>query len=494
MSLDSRSNKKIFASSNTRSTYQKLLALFAGSILPWSFAPSDYYWLSIASPAILLLLWHKYPKYTFINGFLFGCGFFGCSVFWIYISIHTYGNASPFLAGLITAIFIAYLALFPATQGLLYRYIPCTNNAGKFLFTFPLSWIICEYLRGTLFTGFPWLFLGYSQINTPLKNFAPIGGIYLLSFLTAFIAGGIVYLWYTRNYIRRLIVALTILGLWLGAIAAGKILWDRPVGKPMSVALIQGNIPLEIRWQKDQLTNTLDTYYQLTKKSLNKNIIVWSEGAIPSASSAVQNFTNKLSYLAQKYHTTILAGTFVTAQNQTYNAFISFGANSNIYLKRHLVPFGEYLPLKNISGTLLKFFDIPMSDLSRGNNRQPPFIIDGITIAPFICYEITYPNLVTEYLPQAELLITVSEDSWFGKSYAARQHLEMARMRSLETGRDQLMVTNTGITAIIDHRGNIVAKAPSFQTAVLTGVVQPREGTTPYVKWKNYIRSLFRTK
>lgn len=463
-------------------TVQNLIALLAGGILPLAFAPFGYYPIAFVAPAILLFLWkNNSPKAAALNGFLFGIGFFGIGVSWVYISIHTYGNTSPLLAGLITALFILYLALFPTIQGLLLNYFFKKNNALKLLLAFPLTWVLFEYLRGWLITGFPWLLLGYSQIDSTLGNLAPIFGVHGISFAIVLISGVLIFLWQSKNKTTRLSVIITLLGLWLGTSALNKIHWVKPEGKLIQVTLIQGNIPQAMKWQEDQLQNILATYTQLTQQHWDSQIIVWPEAAIPNFQHQVTNFINQISVVAAKNHTNIITGIMVAEDHKFYNGIITLGKNHRTYRKRHLVPFGEYLPLENILGKLLKFFDIPMSNLSSGDTQQPSFIVNGITIAPFICYEIIYPDLVLDYLPQAQLLLTISDDSWFGKSIAAAQHLEMARMRSLETGRYQLMVTNNGITAIINHRGKIITRLAQFKRDTLTDQIQLMHGTTPYV-------------
>lgn len=467
---------------------QSLIALLAGSILPLAFAPFGYYPIAFISPAILLWLWTKNsPKIAALHGFLFGVGFFGIGVSWIYISIHTYGYTTPLLAGFITSLFIIYLALFPATQGFILSYFYKKNSAIKLLLAFPLTWVVFEYLRGWLLTGFPWLFLGYSQIDSPLRGIAPIFGVYGISLLITFVAGILVMLVRTKNQVTRLSLTAILLGIFFGTNALHKIEWVKLDNKKIKVTLIQGNIPLEMKWQSGQMQNILNIYTRLTSQHWDSKLIVWSEAAIPGSANQAAHFIKQLSATAAKNNSTIITGVIVSQNNKNYNGAITLGKDHLTYLKRHLVPFGEYLPLKNIFGNLLKFFSIPMSDLSSGASQQPPFIVNNINLAPFICYEIIYPSLVLDYFPKAQLLVTISDDSWFGKSIATAQHLEMARMRSLETGRYQLMSTNTGITAIIDQRGQIISQLPNFTRATLTHEIQLISGLTPYVKiWKHY--------
>lgn len=468
-----------------------LFALIAGAILPLAFAPFKIRILAFLSPALLLFIWQKNtPKKAFFHGLLFGLGFFSFGVYWVYNSIHTYGNASPFLAAFITGTLIIALALFIALQGYLFALFHTQVTLTKHLLAFPFYWVLLEWLRGIVLSGFPWLYLGYSQISSPLRGLAPIFGVYGVSFAVALTSGAMIAIlenilekkW--RNVLIAIIILLTI---WtVSALFANKI-WSKPT-KAMQVSLIQGNVPQELKWQDQEIPNILEKYQQLTEKNWQSNLIIWPEDAIPLFNWQAEKYLKKINALAAKHNTTIITGIPVQNRltNNYYNGLMALGNNHSYYLKRHLVPFGEYFPLKFITKYLLDYLQIPMSDFTEGNERQPDFLADNIIIAPAICYEIAYAYKVLDFFPQAHLIVNVSDDSWFGKSIAANQQLEIAQMRSLETNRYQLTCTNTGITAIIRPNGSIAEQSPTFTEAVLTGKIFAMSGTTPWMIFGKY--------
>lgn len=472
--------------------YASVLLFIFGAILSLAFAPFGYYPLALFSLAMLLYVWINTQKVNQNSyyGFLYGLGFFSFSVYWLYISIHNYGNANSILAIIITAIFIFYLAIFFALFGFVFTKFFPKNNLLKVLLIFPAGWTLTELLRGWLFTGFPWMFLGYSQIDSPLRGYAPLFGVYGISFLTAYSAAVLIAIFRTKKLLQRIIIIIFSLLIWLGGAILAKIDWTKPDTKEMSVSLVQANIPQEVKWQILERKDILQNYFNLTKNNLTE-LVVWPEAAIPAFPYQVKNFLNKIDNLTKNNHSTVITGILIDKTKNTkdiyYNAMMSFGAFHNTYLKRHLVPFGEYVPFESIFGNFMKYFAIPMSDLIAGDSKQADFIVNDFVIAPFVCYEIAYPYLVLNYLPKAGLLITISDDSWFGKSIALAQHLEIARMRSLETGRYQLVVANTGLTAIVNSFGEIVAKAPAFSSYVLKGKIQIRAKATFFVCFGKYL-------
>lgn len=477
------------------------VSFILGAITVLGFAPFNYYLVVFFSLGMLLFIWINSGKSTAeINsaavlnaslGYCFGLGFFGFSVFWIYISIHNFGNANAFLSSFITLIFILYLALFPALTGyILTRFFP-KNNFRKFLLAFPALWVLVECFQGWFLTGFPWMNLGLSQIDSPLRGFAPIFGIYGVSFFTVFTAGLIVNIFLAKKLWQKILLIILIILLWTLSGFLTQIAWTKQSGKELTVSLIQANISQELKWEPLERENILQKYLELTKPNLNSNLIVWPEAAIPAFPRQVSDYLNKLQKLIKQNHTTIITGIPLSdstnGKELYYNGMLSFGNNENKYLKRHLVPFGEFVPLQWLVGNFMSYFAIPMSDFTSGNGAQPDFVINDIVIAPFVCYEIAYPAQVLDYFPRAGLIITISDDSWFGKSIALAQHLAIARMRSLETGRFQLVVANTGFTAIINSAGKIQDLAPAFKDAVLNGNVQIRTGTTFWVLAGHYL-------
>lgn len=467
-----------------------LLVFCLGAILPFAFAPFSVYSLAFIAPAVLLYQWQRStPWQAFIKGGIFGLGFYGVGVSWVFISIHTYGNASAGVAGLITFAMISVLAIGPATQGYVLTRVFGKKNPSVFcLAAFPAAWVIWEWLRSLPLNGFPWLYLGYSQMHTPLRGFAVLVGVYGVSLTVAMICGCLVLL-ATRQLLS---VKLTALGILLALLISGWWLTNRPwtqaSGKPLAVTLVQANISQSLKWQPGQFEHIVQTYLDLSQPYWRQSrLIIWPEAAIPAFPEQIPNLLTQLDQTAAASHSTLLLGVLLgdLSKKQYYNGILLLGADHGDYRKRHLVPFGEYTPLAAVFAFLINYWQIPMSDFTAGPTQQPALTAAGIKIAPFICYEIAYPLQVLRYAHDSELLINISDDSWFGQSMASAQQAEMAQMRALETGRFILLGANTGITGIIDPFGNFAAILPAHQAAALTGTITPMHGQTPLMRW-NY--------
>jgi len=381
------------------------------------------------------------------------------------------------------------MALYPATQGLLMTHVfKNKSNAVKCLFVFPSSWVIWEFLRGWIFTGFPWLFLGYSQSDTMLRGYAPIIGVYGISLIIAVISGSLVILATRERPKVKLICGLLIVALLFGGWELSKQQWTKPVpvDKPIKVSMIQGNIHQQLKWQPEQMKKTLEIYKTLTEKNWDSQIIIWPEAAVPTFPHQIKPFINEMNQLAKQHHTYLIFGApiFNNQTKQYYNGMQLIGAGDSLYLKRHLVPFGEYIPLKNIFNGPMKYFKIPMSNFSAGAIKQPPFQVGKFKAATFICYEVAFPEEALRAIKNKEFIITISDDSWFGESLALAQHLQIAKMRALETGRYLLLSTNTGITAFINPIGKVTQVAPINKQAVLTSKILAMQGETPLMRWE----------
>ncbi|MBS0358696.1 MAG: apolipoprotein N-acyltransferase [Proteobacteria bacterium] len=471
------------------------LACFAGLILPLAFAPLNYYFIAVLSPLLLLFSWlHCSPKRAALRGFLFGLGFFGVGVSWIFVSIHVYGDTPIWLAGIFTALFVMALSCFPALQGYLLNQFFPKNNLYKIILAFPAIWVLIEWLRSWLFTGFPWLLLGYSQTDSALRGLAPIIGVYGISFVVL-LTSSILLLLFTRIVNNKIdwrgrisredyILIFFLFYIWFGSGALSHIEWTTSTGDKIQVSLIQGDIPQQLKWSPEYLQKSLSIYENLTKTHWRSELIVWPEAAIPLFLHDAKNFLRPLTETAKKHHSNLITG--IPIQNSTineyYNGIILVGQNEGIYHKRHLVPFGEFLPLQNWLRGIINLFNLPMSDFSPGPYKQENLKLGQWKIAPFICYEIAFSELVLSDLPEANLLMTLSNDAWFGHSLAPAQHLQMSRMQSLQTGRYQLVATNNGITALIKSDGKILDQLQPFTRGVLTGEVVPMLGATPWIK------------
>jgi len=467
-----------------------LLSLLAGAVAVAGFAPFGFWPLPVLSLAVLFgqLARTASVRSGFLIGLAWGLGFFLAGVSWVFVSLWVYGGMSVWLAGLATFLFCALLALFPATVGALQARWP-NAPALKAMLLIPLAWSVTEWVRGWLFTGFPWLDMGYSQVpNGPLAGYAPLIGVYGVSFLLALIAG--LLAWgvtprislASRAWALAAIVALAVSGQALHGIR-----WTTPEGAPTSVALLQGNIPQDMKWQPEKTLATLETYARMAAAS-PAQLIVLPETALPLFESALPDtYRAALTALGQHNGGDVLTGLPTgSLDGAYYNSVVSLGsAPSQRYNKVHLVPFGEYIPLKAVWGWVIEVLHIPLSDFARGAVDQRPLAIGGQRVAANICYEDAFGQEIIRQLPEASVLVNVSNLAWFGDSLAPWQHAQMSQMRALETGRMMLRATNTGLTAIIDAQGHVLASLPLFTAGSLAGKIQGYVGSTPYVRWGN---------
>jgi apolipoprotein N-acyltransferase len=368
------------------------------------------------------------------------------------------------------------------------------------LMALPALWTLAEWVRGWLFTGFPWLALGYAQVpGSPLAGYVPVAGVYGASFATALTAGLIVTLCMSpagndneeqvpaRRRSRAGLISFILVSLWAGGYALQLKDWTAPAGVPVSVSLLQGNIPQDMKWQPDSIEPTLDAYRELVVAS-RARLIVLPETALPLfLHEAPVEYLEGLAAHARHNGGDVLIGVPErTSSREYFNSAISLGlAPTQTYRKSHLVPFGEFIPLKPVFGWFFDFANIPLLDFARGADTQQPLELAGQRVAIDICYEDAFGAEIIRQLPQATLLVNVSNVAWFGRSVAPQQHLQISQTRALETGRYVLRATNTGMTAIIDHKGKVLQAAPEFTRATVSGEVQGYAGATPFVQWGN---------
>ncbi len=470
-----------------------VVALFAGAVLPLAFAPFGLYPIAVLVLTGLFLSWlTASPRRAALRGWLFGLGAFGGGIYWVQISIHHFGMPSIVFSVATTFVLVAFMALYPALAAFLARRFAGTSAAVSCLLLFPAVWTLVEWLRGWLFTGFPWLNVGYSQIGSPLSGAAPVLGVYGVCWLTA-LSAGLCCLLFIAKIAKRakrcLQTIAVLLGLWLGAGSLSFIGWTARSEQPFDVVLIQGNVPQQMKWHPDQRIPTLEKYLSLSIQHLDADVIVWPETAIPMFYREAEQFLGRLALLAQKYGTDFLIGVPFPDSDaeQYYNSMVRVGADISFYHKRHLVPFGEYLPLRDYLGPVADALGVRLSQFSAGETVQPPLLLAGHPAGISICFEDVFGEEVMDFLPEATLLVNASNDAWFGDSTAPHQHLEIARMRALEGGRYLLRSTNTGVSAIIDPKGRVSARSPQFEADALRETVYPYTGSTPYTVWGNWM-------
>lgn len=470
----------------TTHTRQVIACCVAGALYPFAFAPYGYYLLSLLCLTLLFYSWqHVSAKRAAIHAGLFAFIIFSTGCGWIFHSIVTFGGGSTFLGLLLTGMLALVMALFYSAQAYLFIRLRYGNHPLQWITLLPVLWAAFSYLRCHVFTGFPWLMVGYSQNNSFLSAYAPLIGIYGVNALCAFIGGCLLITIQGPNRRWRYFAIgciLIIIGL-NGQINNRR--WTHPEHKPLRASMIQGNIEQSIKWQPQQLRHTLNMYRSITQKHWQSDLIIWPEGAIPTFEREIKKpFLDPLSRLAKKNHSTIMTGLALMQSEQIYfNAIKLYGKNTGTYYKHHLVPFGEYYPMRSISNIVLSSLNIPMSDFTPGDRNQPPLTINQIKFAPFMCYEITYPDLVLDRAQNSNALVVLSDDSWFGDSAASEQQIQMAQWQALETQRPILYTTNNGVTAFINRYGQRQIQLPVNQRSVLTVTFQGVTGNTPLMRW-----------
>lgn len=465
-----------------------LLAVLAGALLTAAFAPFNQFYLAILAPGLLLWLWRgQTPRRAARRGLLFGLGHFGSGVYWVYISLHTYGKAPPAFAALATALLILYMALYPAAVGYLLNRFAARPEPSAWLLVAPALWAGLEWVRSWLFSGFPWLTLGDSQTDSWLGHLAPYLGVFGVSW-AALLMAGLVLLVLLHRW--RLAWGGLLLALWAGAWALGQITWVEADGKPLRISLIQGNIDQAQKWQPETLERTLELYATLTlKNAKDSDVVIWPETAIPLFFEDLDpKFISALEDLTRSQHIDILTGVPFGNWDKGifHNGVVAIGAERGAYHKRQLVPFGEYMPLRFLFNLFHNFVDIPMGDFTPGARDQPLIKAGGHPVGVSICFEAAFGSEIRLSLPDARFLVNVSNDAWFGDSLAPHQHLQIARMRAMEAGRPMARATNTGVSALIDARGRIITAGKQFDVEVIKGEIQPLRGATPFARWGDW--------
>ena len=465
-----------------------VVAFLAGATAVLGFSPFDHFPAALGALAILIHLWlgAASPRAAFGLGFFFGLGLFGAGVSWVYVSLNRFGAMPMPLAAAATLGFCAFLALFPALAGWIQARIARDSAAPVALraaLLIPAAWMLIEWSLSWFLTGFPWLSFGYTAIDDPLSGFAPVGGVYAVSLAMA-VAAGLVWcaaLGHARWIAAGALALMLACGYGLRATE-----WTAPVGEPLRVALIQGNVPQEMKFDPERYERTLEVYARLAEGS-DARLIVLPETAVPRFLDLVERpFLERLKAAAVRNGGDLLLGVPVrTAAGDYLNSVISLGVSPLAsYDKVHLVPFGEFVPPG--FGWIVRVLSIPLADFSRGATDQRPLAIAGQRVAVNVCYEDAYGAEIIRQLPEATLLVNVSNVAWFGDSLAPAQHLQIARMRALETGRVYLTAANTGITAAIWPDASVRQRMPQFVRGRIDFEVRGYRGATPYVRFGDW--------
>ena len=475
-----------------------LCSLLAGAGMVLSFAPFNFYlvaYIALAAFFYLLILSSDRAQ-TVQLGWIFGIGLFGTSTSWVFQSMYSFAQAPFLLAALFTFLFVIFLALQIALFGLIVSMFKRCSSTVRLLLVYPAAWVLIEWSRGWLFTGFPWLYVGHSQVDTWFAHFAPIGGSLMVSWVVALIAGALVVIFVHNNTdsaprLNR-IVGICTLAFTIGAAwSLSNKDWVESKGETLKVSLLQGNITQDKKWLPDNRAPSVEQYMEMTRENWGSDLIVWPETAIPGRFVDFNDLVIiPMQQEALDHNTHLLIGGFREISNgQLENSTLILGkgaSSADFYSKRHLVPLGEYIPLLEYLRWLGRWINIPFNNLSKGT-KTGLLTIGKHQAQISICYEDAFGEEIIDDLPEADYLVNVTNDGWFSHTLQPNQHMQIARFRALETGRYLLRATNTGLSGIIDHNGKILHSMPAYERGVVKGTISIFSGTTPYVKYGNYL-------
>lgn len=465
----------------------RFIFLVLGCLATTTFAPLGWFLLLpvLLLPFLYLCLTLS-PRDAARHGFWFGFGLFLSGTYWIYISVVVFGKAPVWIALLLMIGLVLLMSMWLWLTGWLISRL-AHGEPWWLLAVAPAGWVLIEWLRGWVLSGFPWLAVGYSQVDSPMAGWAPVVGVYGVSVLLILSITALLVAIMTRGRGQWIAIGIVIAP-WIVGGVLKTVDWTEPDGDAMRVTLIQGGISQDRKWLREQFRPTLEFYRAHTLSVPESDIVLWPEVAIPAASEYVEDYIRVLEDDARRTGQTILFGILEGYhvrgdKKQLYNSvFAVDGESRQMYRKRHLVPFGEYFPVPDNIRSWMRMMSLPHNDQLAGEAVQPLIRMrNGTELAVMICYEDAYGAEQLYALPDAGLLINVSNDAWFGDSIAPHQHLQIARMRSLEVGRAAIRSTNTGISAFIGADGKVLKSGPQFEPVMLTMDVEPRKGSTPYV-------------
>lgn len=491
--MDKKTLDFLFSVPSNWPILSRFIAFLLGSAMTLVFAPTEFYLLApfLILPILFVAL-ATTPRESASHFFYFGFGLFITGTYWIYISVHIYGNAAPWIAITLMTSLSLLMASFMWAAGWIISKLSL-GKPWRIFFIGPSVWVFMEWMRGWMFTGFPWFSQGYGQIDSALRGWAPIFGVYgvsmMLLFSTAAILISIVLTGKDRIAAISLIFLPWVIGSFLNLAK-----WTEAYGEPIRSTIIQGGVSQDKKWLPEQRQSILNFYRDATLLETESELIVWPEVAIPSLQDQNINFLNAINRDAKSNNQTVLVGILErevknNLSSKIYNSLLMLGSSEyQVYRKRHLVPFGEYFPVPNSVREWMRLRNLPFSDLSAGAEKQPLLTMaNGVNLAVAICWEDAFGAEQLYAFPDADLLINVSNDGWFGDSIAPHQHLQIARMRALEVGRYSIRSTNTGISAFIDPIGNLIKLGNQFKPVIMSTDVYAHRGNTIYASYGNWI-------
>ena len=467
-----------------RSRFGFVICCIAGVSLPFAFAPFNVWLVApLALAALFVMLSGTSPRQAFIRALVFGFSSFLVGAYWIFISVSVFYGAPAALGIAATVGLALLLASFVAVVvSLVARFVSLSGVVGAHV-VLPAAWVLAEWLRSWLFTGFGWLSAGYSQTDTWLMSFAPMLGLLGVSYAVALTAGALASTLSVPASTRRT-AAMLVVAVWGIAWIFSGWRWTSPRPSLVNVAIAQAAIDQDRKWLPEQYQPTLDIYRELSLRAGGRDLIVWPEVAVPNLYEYARDYLQIVQQEVAQDGATLVTGILQRQDDGAQlNSVVAMTASPQFFAKRHLVPFGEYIPLPRFMLTWLGNLGIPYPDIGAGESDQALLAVAGEQLSVSICYEDVFGAEQRDFLPAASLIVNVANDAWFGRSIAAEQHLQIARLRAAEAGRYVLRATNTGVSAVIDPLGNVVERGPSYEPALLQATVQGFEGSTPYVRF-----------
>jgi apolipoprotein N-acyltransferase len=467
----------------------RLCLFLSGALTMLSFAPAGWFPLALILTLPALFSFYQLPPRQAAQlGFAFGAGLFMTGTYWLYVSIHVFGQAPLILAVFLMVALVIIMGFYYAATGWLISRTS-RGNAWRFLIIAPAAWVLLEWLRGWFLSGFPWMTLGYSQIDSPLAGFAPVVGIFGVSLMLMISASAVLMSVLTTGRERVTFIAIAFVP-WICGAGLKNIDWTEPAGPAVRTTIVQGGVSQDRKWLPEQFRTTLDLYRSSLIDHADSDLVIWPEVAIPAVLDQVESYVTILQSDVVTRDTTLLFGILERDEGRenVYNSVIAInGDKRQVYRKRHLVPFGEYFPVPDFVREWMRMMNLPYSDISAGDAVQPLLEMpDGNQLSVAICYEDAYAAEQLYALPEASILVNVSNDAWFGDSIAPHQHLQIARMRALEAGRYVVRATNNGISAFIAPDGSFLKTGPQFEYLAMSYDVVPRQGLTPYARGGNW--------